>query len=1018
MKKIRLFLLLILISPCMSALFAPGVAAWQNTLRDYPRSSSRAQAVAVDADGDVITAGTLPPFSVVKMSGATGALMWRFSVDGGSAPNDVAVDAYGDVFVSSGSRNVLKLSGETGERLWDKPVGGTFNAFQAHLLSVAVDLSGDVVTTGTVGGVFNVSKLDGRTGNLEWTYEREGYGKAVAVDPSGDVAAAGISNRNFAVVKLSGSDGHERWERELDGRGSFSDLFEEATAVAAGSDGSVVAVGNTSNTYANFRDFTVVKFGPGGDQLWSDVMDGRWCVVNDHGETVCQSNDTANDVALGEDGSVYVAGSQQTDVDKQLPGAYEHFYVAKYSKDGAFAWGEAAEDLPRGEEYTPGHAQSIAVDGDGNVVAAGQHGGRFMVVKYRGDGPAAGARLWRKQPGSPPTPGNPTQALEVAADAENNVVVVGETLAPDQFPLFSVFKLWGANGESFYGPPEPPPASQTPPTVLAYAPIVHLHSDDLYRPGDPAAFIYNSDLWWFHEGGCERHVVEGSTKVEPARLGNTDRAYTHGAILPRVSEADPCLYSNMIFYAGDYTRPYDGSARSAAANRYWWDNPFYEREGFYLDPRNDDELRHGIPSVPGRPVYPGAPVFYDYVPGQYVTYWFFYPYDEFTFPDGVALQFHEGDWERVSVQLDENDNPLHVFFYGHDGGQAVGWTETERFDNHPIVYSARGSHASYPHAGNHFLQGPIYDRANAGPEWHTWNDLRDVKTQPWYGFGGAWGQVGEDHDPVPGKDFTGPLGPSPYKNSAQTWARAIGGAVKSADGAPLAGVKVTISDAQANTVFAYTDDSGRYSFPYLKFGSEYTVAPSSIGYSFSPASRLFSYLRENQTADFTALDTVAPSLSLPGDINVNAASPSGAVVTYAVTATDNVTASPGVSCSPRSGSTFPVGTSVVHCVATDAAGNNSSGSFRVTVKGAAAQITDLISVVRQMGLKESDARRLERELEQTQKALGRGDAGAACREVKQFIKDVGKESAKSLTPEQAGQLSGAALQIKAALGCP
>src|SRR5262249_2481263 len=60
----------------------------------------------------------------------------------------------------------------------------------------------------------------------------------------------------------------------------------------------------------------------------------------------------------------------------------------------------------------------------------------------------------------------------------------------------------------------------------------------------------------------------------------------------------------------------------------------------------------------------------------------------------------------------------------------------------------------------------------------------------------------------------------------------------------------------------------------------------------------------------------------------------GAVVTFTATATDNVDGTDPVTCTPASGSTFPVGTTTVNCTATDAAGNYSSGSFKVTVNPA------------------------------------------------------------------------------------
>ncbi len=71
----------------------------------------------------------------------------------------------------------------------------------------------------------------------------------------------------------------------------------------------------------------------------------------------------------------------------------------------------------------------------------------------------------------------------------------------------------------------------------------------------------------------------------------------------------------------------------------------------------------------------------------------------------------------------------------------------------------------------------------------------------------------------------------------------------------------------------------------------------------------------------------APTLKLPGDIAADASAKSGTNVTYTVTATNNAT----VTCTPASGTLFPVGATTVNCTAKDANGNTTSGSFTVTV---------------------------------------------------------------------------------------
>jgi probable HAF family extracellular repeat protein len=87
-----------------------------------------------------------------------------------------------------------------------------------------------------------------------------------------------------------------------------------------------------------------------------------------------------------------------------------------------------------------------------------------------------------------------------------------------------------------------------------------------------------------------------------------------------------------------------------------------------------------------------------------------------------------------------------------------------------------------------------------------------------------------------------------------------------------------------------------------------------------------------QSFDVDVVDTTAPALEVPADINVETTGHSGSVVEYTVSATDTVDPSPIVNCGPASGSVFPIGRTVVRCTATDASGNRSpSATFRVTV---------------------------------------------------------------------------------------
>jgi hypothetical protein len=78
------------------------------------------------------------------------------------------------------------------------------------------------------------------------------------------------------------------------------------------------------------------------------------------------------------------------------------------------------------------------------------------------------------------------------------------------------------------------------------------------------------------------------------------------------------------------------------------------------------------------------------------------------------------------------------------------------------------------------------------------------------------------------------------------------------------------------------------------------------------------------------VDTTPPVLALPSS-PVYTATLSGIVVVYTATATDLVSGAVAISCTPPSGSLFPIGTTTVTCSASDTSGNKSTGSFVVTV---------------------------------------------------------------------------------------
>jgi hypothetical protein len=162
----------------------------------------------------------------------------------------------------------------------------------------------------------------------------------------------------------------------------------------------------------------------------------------------------------------------------------------------------------------------------------------------------------------------------------------------------------------------------------------------------------------------------------------------------------------------------------------------------------------------------------------------------------------------------------------------------------------------------------------------------------------------------------------------------------------------------------------------------------------------------------TVVDTTPPTLTLPANITVDAATPAGTAVTYSTSATDVVDGTTQVTCLPASGSTFAIGTTTVHCSSTDAHGNTATGSFTVNVRSAADMTGRLCASVN--GLAPGTS--LYDKCTTTAHYIAIGDKPDAIATLKAFDHEVAAQRGKKLTAAQADALTAAANSIIAALG--
>lgn len=113
------------------------------------------------------------------------------------------------------------------------------------------------------------------------------------------------------------------------------------------------------------------------------------------------------------------------------------------------------------------------------------------------------------------------------------------------------------------------------------------------------------------------------------------------------------------------------------------------RAEFAIDPSGD--VLHGLlPGEGGASIY--THVYPNVFGGVNIQYWYFFPYNG-------TLYWHEGDWEHITLRLDQNLEPVGAWYHHHNDKTWVDRGAMSFYRNltglHPFVYIAEQSHASY-----------------------------------------------------------------------------------------------------------------------------------------------------------------------------------------------------------------------------------------------------------------------------------------------------------------------------------
>lgn len=126
---------------------------------------------------------------------------------------------------------------------------------------------------------------------------------------------------------------------------------------------------------------------------------------------------------------------------------------------------------------------------------------------------------------------------------------------------------------------------------------------------------------------------------------------------------------------------------------------------------------------------------------RWLQYWFMMYYDD---PGLLGFGTHEGDLEMIQLALGADDTPVTAVYAHHRSGFRVPYDEVETEPIGgvavPVVFSARGSHASMLRSGSQTEGSPVPDHNDAqGPRVRPAVISLSETATPWVWWPGSWG---------------------------------------------------------------------------------------------------------------------------------------------------------------------------------------------------------------------------------------------------------------------------------------
>jgi len=192
-----------------------------------------------------------------------------------------------------------------------------------------------------------------------------GRALGLAIQPDGKIVATGYTaNRSMSVVRFTGAGS---LDASFGSGGVATGPEGDAFAVAVQGDGKIVVVGTSGDPFSSLAAITVLRLQPDGVP---DAGFGSNGVV----KTSLGIATVGRDVALQPDGKIVAAGYSDA------------MTLIRYENDGSLDPGFGSGGIAKGNAPRFSSAESVVLQGDGRIVAAGGAGSDLAVARFLSDG--------------------------------------------------------------------------------------------------------------------------------------------------------------------------------------------------------------------------------------------------------------------------------------------------------------------------------------------------------------------------------------------------------------------------------------------------------------------------------------------------------------------------------------------------------------------------------------------------------------------------------------------------------